>query len=53
MVFLIGGVAKSNPRAIVQRAVNSLVKQDLVVPERPPRGAYSLTESGYAASLSS
>ena len=51
MLFLDNGLAKSRPQEF-NRAVNSLMKQDLMVAERP-RGAYSLTASGYAASLSS
>ena len=51
MLFLNSGFAKSHPQEFL-RAVNSLMKQDLMVEERP-RGAYSLPASGYAASLSS
>ncbi len=50
MLFLNSGRAKSNPREFA-RAVNSLMERKLVVKERP-RDAYSLTASGYAASLS-
>jgi hypothetical protein len=51
ILCLHAGFAKSHPREF-STAVRSLVEQELLVKERW-RDAYSLTPSGYAASLQS
>jgi hypothetical protein len=50
MLFLNSGLAKSHPREFTQ-ALHALIERKFVIKERP-RDAYSLTEQGYAASLS-
>jgi hypothetical protein len=49
MLFFDTGPARANPSGF-QNAMVSLIRQGLVVRERP-KGAYSLTDSGYRASL--
>src|SRR5687768_17826034 len=51
MLFFDTGPARAEP-ASFHSAMTALIRQGLVVEERP-RGAYSLTESGYIASLAS
>ena len=50
MLFLNAGLAKSHPQQFT-RAMQSMVERGLVVKERR-RDAYSLTTTGYRASLS-
>jgi hypothetical protein len=50
MLFFESGLAKSHPPEFFH-AMTSLIKMGLVVEERR-QGAYSLTPSGYRASLS-
>ncbi len=50
MLFLNSGFAKAHPPQF-KRAMQALMERGLVVQERP-RDAYSLTASGYRASLS-
>jgi hypothetical protein len=50
MMFFPSGQGKTGGREFTM-AMNSLIKRGLVLPERH-KGAYSLTRSGYEASLS-